>query len=353
MNGQPPKHFLLGPRIVQDPRLSTQEARVGRYGPAYFCPSIAYFGGDIDTVLVRPKLALPSFAGLLSEIGRSAGYECSISDKGIYAKECLEKWGSLSQLGTYIRGEGGRALLDKYLDKSKSGDEDGVYLSDRRRYLNFATVNTLVGEGASAVIDELIVRGILYRGLILQCSVCRNADWFSMTELSQQFTCKRCGRLQTYTRLNWKKPDEPSWFYKLDEIVYQAYQHGVGVTILALDSLRGTAESFTFAHETEFWLPETDSARPYIEVDILCSRDGILTIGEAKTENRLGKNLAEEKATVARYFKLANDIAARQIVFATLSQEWATSTIAAIEATFGGSFTSVRYLVQRDLLKNR
>ena len=45
--------------------------------------------------------------------------------------------------------------------------------------------------------------------------------WFSINDITHTFTCTRCGmKCEQYTKRSWKRPEEPSWFYKLDEIVY-------------------------------------------------------------------------------------------------------------------------------------
>ncbi len=237
--------------IVSDPRLTTKETRVGKDGPAYFCPNIAYFGGDIDTVLVRPHLRLPPLEGLLAELARSQGYECRPSDKGIYADEAVAKWGGLSEAARFLRNDAKRRLLEQFLDRSESKAGTGVYLEDdRRRYLDLAAVNADVGDGARSLIDELISKQILYRGFIFRCSYCRNSTWFSVSEITQEFKCRRCGRSQVYTKANWKMPEEPAWFYKLDELVYQGYRQGMAVSLLALDHLRWFIE--LFRHKAQF-----------------------------------------------------------------------------------------------------
>lgn len=63
---------------------------MGKDGPAYLCPNTAYFGGDIDTVLVRPRLHLPPLDTILERLARIEGYECRPSDLGIYADESFQ-----------------------------------------------------------------------------------------------------------------------------------------------------------------------------------------------------------------------------------------------------------------------
>jgi hypothetical protein len=332
----PPKHFDLGHRIIPDHRYSTKDTRIGRDGPAYFCPSVAWFGGDIDTALVRPHLRLPPLHKIVEELAGKDGYQVRPSDKGIYADESIAKWGGLESACNFLRDKMSRALLDRFLDVTGSSPGKGVYLSDdRRRYLDFEAIKAQVGNRATSVIDELIGRQILYRGFIFLCLYCRSSSWFSVSDIGQEFKCKRCGRTQVYTKANWKTPDEPSWFYKLDEIVFQGYRNGMVVPLLALDYLRSKSiDAFSFTTDREIW--KSRSSGPDAEADFFCAPDGALTIGEAKKENRLGKSPSSENAEIKKYVHLVQLFSARQLVFATLSESWSDRTIQHVRHAFNG-----------------
>jgi hypothetical protein len=347
----PPKHFHLGNWVIIDHRLTTHEARVGKDGPAYFCPNSMYFGGDIDTVLIKPNLRLPPLHKIVVKLARTQGYECRPSDKGVYADETIAKWGGLDKVSGFLRDESRRSLLERFVDKSESEAGRGVYLkNDRRRYLDFLAVKNHVGEKAVNLIDDLVAKQILYRGFIFVCSYCRNSTWFSVGEITQEFTCRRCGRRQVYTKTNWKMPDEPAWFYKLDELVYQGYRQGMAVPLLALDHLRSkTSENFSFTTDREFWKP--DAEKPEAEVDFFAVADGVLTIGEAKKENRLGKSASEENAQISKYRKMAKGLAARRLVFATLAEAWNVNTVERVNSAFKDMrYLQVCFLTAQDLL---
>lgn len=217
--------------------------------------------------------------------------------------------------------------------------------------MDFPAVKNQVGREAVDLIDELVSKQILYRGFIFVCSYCRNSTWFSVGEITQEFTCKRCGRRQVYTKAHWKMPDEPAWFYKLDELVYQGYRQGMAVPLLALDHLRSnTSENFSFTTDREFW--KVNAAKPEAEVDFFCVTDGVLTIGEAKKENRLGKSPSEENAEISKYKRMAVGLAARRLVFATLAEAWNTTTVERVTSAFGDMrFVRVCFLTSQDLLK--
>ncbi len=347
----PPKHFHLGCWLFPDHRLTTKDVRVGKDGPAYFCPGRMYFGGDIDTALIRPALRLPPLQKILLELARTQGYECRPSDKGIYADETIAKWGGLEEAARFLRFSHGKGFMDQFLDQSKSEPGKGVYLrDDRRRYLDYAAISAHFGDATANIIDELVSKRVLYRGFVFSCAYCRNSTWFSVAEISQDFTCKRCNRKQTYTKIHWKKPDEPAWFYKLDELVYQGYRHGMATSLLALNYLMAeSSENFSFATDREFWKP--DSQKAEAEADFFCVSDGVLTIGEAKKENRLGPSTSEENAVVKKYKLLSEGLSVRRFVLATLSEGWHPATTERVLAAFREMpWVHVRFLAAHQLL---
>jgi hypothetical protein len=331
----PPKHFYLGTYTVNSNQLTTGHARVGKDGPAYFCPSLAYFGGDIDTILVRPKLHLPPLSNIIEALAQSQGYECRPSDKGIYADETISKFGGIDGAAKFLKNPNHRAVLDQFLTKERSTAEDGVYLSDRRRYLDFAPIEKRMGDTAKtvALLDDLVSKTILYRGFIFGCSYCRSSEWFAVGDIDREFRCRRCRRTQIYTQKNWKTGNEPPWFYKLDELIYQGHSQGMLVPLLTLNHLKNTSQdSFTFTTDREFWKP--GEPKPEMEADFICVPDGVLTMGEAKAQDNLGNGTSVENAKINKYKRVVAGLSVRQLIFATTSNTWRTETIEAVKLGF-------------------
>jgi hypothetical protein len=326
-----PRNEHLGPWIVKSALLSTNGARVSKSGISYSCPSPMYFGGDIDTTLVRPSIFIPDALQMFEHLFQHEGYLAKVSDKGFFARDTVEKFGTLGVVAELLRQNAMREMLLKFLDhiKPKQGvREEGAVLNDRRRYLNLPAIAKFLGNSSAAekTIEVLVLTNVLYRGFIFKCQFCRNADWFSLDELSQNFKCKRCGRTQGIKSANfWYGDHEPGWFYKLDEIVYQFLRHNGYVTLLALDHLRRKAqESFLYAPDVE--LTKHGLANPSVELDILCVPDGVMMLGEAKKEDRLGKSRRQEIATIEGYDRVAEQIGADALVFATFADKWSEHT---------------------------
>jgi hypothetical protein len=119
------------------------------------------------------------------------------------------------------------------------------------------------------------------------------------------------------------------------------------VPLLALDILCGSKDSFLYVHELEY--REKDKDTPLLEVDLNCIPDGVLTIGEAKKDDRLGKSDKEESEAISKQLELAKRLCAQQIVFATASEKWHSSTLDRILKAFGDQRFNVILLTRKQL----
>ncbi len=331
-----PRHPALGSAMCYDPNLS--DVRSGNGGLTYVCPGSFVRGTDADFNLVRPSIRVPDAFDVFRQTLANCGYDCEISDKGRYESVTIDKLGGIEAAGRAFRDSNLAGLFQKFLDKGQPGKgvhDDGVPLKDERRYLNFATITKLLKTPARAsqVIDDYVARELFYRGLILACSYCSNVAWFSIGELTQAFTCRRCGKNQQYTKSSWKHPDEPSWFYKLDELVYQALSYNSVVPILTLSALRAKhKESFLFCPELR--ITAHGQKKHFMELDICCIPDGKLCIGEAKSNGSLTTSAISANEVAEKYRNLADKLGAARVTFSTSESQWDTTSETAIEATF-------------------
>src|SRR5262249_15864613 len=151
--------------------LGSLGARSGGQGLCYFCPNVAYFGGDVDTILVRPSLNVPSAERVFLRLAEAAALTSTASDKGFFTCTLVLKMGGLEYAAALLREPGYFAALSEYR-KGKDTPAVGKYLtSDGRRYLRFADVKELIGSESAAgeLIDRLLECGVLQRGTILKC----------------------------------------------------------------------------------------------------------------------------------------------------------------------------------------
>jgi hypothetical protein len=347
-----PRHYILGERLMGGSSFTSKDVRISSSGPTYFCPSWLVLGGSsAESSVPRPSIRVPDPLELFKDVARADGLSCVISDKGFYAENTCQKFGGLAPLAQFLRSASGQSFAEAFLDKTepKKGEHlKGVLLGDRR-YFDLDSLAAAVGSEGEAIrmLDHLASSAVLYRGLILQCQYCRRADWFPLGDLTDVFTCKRCHRTQVFTSKHWRHPSQPHLYYQLDELVYLGLEHNMQVPLLTLDVLqRSSQESFLFVHELEY--REKEEAPPR-EIDLNCITDGLLTIGEAKKDDRLGKNDKEDSEAISKYLALAERLRAHQIVFATGSDQWHSSTIERITRVFKDQRFGLILLNRKDL----
>jgi hypothetical protein len=284
---RPPVLPFLSKDIIES-LPTTYDTRVAVDGLVYFCPNIAYFGGDIDTNTVRPTLRLVAETEIFAKYFGHSGYEIELSDKGSYLKDTIERFGSLQAVASFFRVKHNRDIFDQYLytkaQAKAQADSEVIYLdTEKRTYLSFGAFSRMLDEPAKAtgLIDELIAKDILRRGLIFQCSRCRLAAWYDIEEISREFKCKRCDLVQLFSQRNWKSAEEPRWYYSLVETVYLCYASSSYLTALSLDKLRQQSkEAFHYLCEADVKnFPEQGKKK---EIDILAISDGKLILGECK-----------------------------------------------------------------------
>jgi hypothetical protein len=348
----PPRHPNLAPRMV-GVRGDTEDVRTTQQGWSYRCPHEGtYFGGELDEVLIRPTLRILEVPEILQQLGQTHRLRFSLSEKGALAQDSIAKFGSLGDAASFLRDGRHRLVLDKFLscDKVPQGVfDDGVYVQGRR-YLDLVVFERLLGSRAVAatLIDDLLQKHVLHRGLVFQCTSCRNADWYSISKVSDVFECSRCSKPQQYRRENWKHPEEPSWYYKLDEIVYQGYSQGMLAPILTNDYFRRSSTSFQFASEQRVF--EGDGTEPSMEIDVCAAVDGKLLIGEAKTGPSIADSAKDRRKVIEGYRQLAQRLGIHAVVFSTTANEWSAGALSDLEQCFSDSRIELVTLTGKELL---
>jgi hypothetical protein len=219
-----------------------------------------------------------------------------------------------------------------------------VVAVNQRAYLDFQSIQHLTGseKETTELIDLFITKGIFYRGLILQCSRCREADWFGLGEIDQDFTCKRCWNKEHIQLNNWKEGNEPRWFYKLDEVLYQGVKNNMFVPLLTLSYLkRKSKRSFLYVPELELRRMPRPS-KPYCEVDICCIQDGRIVLGECK-KPKIEKGLIDKLNEFSGGLLKSPDL----LVFASLTKQLSSEIEEYAKVTLSYPF---RILNESDLI---
>lgn len=335
---RPPALPFLGHKIIHY-KATDNETRSAKDGLAYFSPNVMHFGEDIDVNLVRPKLSLLSDQEMFQDYFDYSGYTTELSDKGSYLKDTLRRFGSLERVAKFFRTEANRNLFDQYITSTKDPADDEIILlgAEKRAYLGFGAFSRKLSsnEEAIAMIDELISKSIIARGLIFKCSRCRNAAWYDVANVSDKFTCTRCELEQPYTHTSWRSPAEPKWYYRLAETVYLFYKSNSHLTILALDKLRQEApDEFHYVSETEI----VDQNKRKQEIDVLAIVKGKIILGECK-------NTPVVADDVKKYLRIFSklDIKPHQFLLAT------TENISNAVQVELDKFSNHRVMTRKDL----
>ena len=119
-------------------------------------------------------------------------------------------------------------------------------------------------------------------------------------------------------------------FYQLDELVFQAIDNDARAPLLALDHLRKETRSFLSAPEMDIYRGEALIA----EIDLLAFVEGRILMGEAKSGDRLEDNERREREVIQRLRRIADAITAHEVVFATTSPGWSSTTERLIRGEF-------------------
>jgi hypothetical protein len=279
---------------------------------------------------------------IMRQYFEEAGLKIQPSDKGNYLTDTISRFGDLAAAATFIRDPKTRAILDLFLIEQSADDGHVVYLQEERRaFISYDGVSRCVGSDAARVIDELVGKDILKRGLALLCNRCRLASWYDLAHLTKDFTCRRCGQTQQFTKANWKSPDEPRWYYALAETVYQCYTHNSYLTILALDHLRARSKA-GFEYLPEIDVLDFPSQGEKHEIDIACLVDNLIVIGECKTEALRPRDARKYEALAAMLGRRPDDI-----VFATSLDQVSEAFQARVDAMLGASVLTANDLITK------
>lgn len=310
--------------------------RVGRTGTA----AVGVKPGDlpagllIDHALTGLSLRDPDLGALLSRL-LPEGTGWQLSDAGRFYQGFADMAGGLPGLVEMLRDPSVSAVLDGFLDAKKGPGR--VVLTDARRYLRSVECRALIrartdGDPATIrdtriVLDRLLAARILTRGLVLKCSRCRFTAFQPLGAVNSEFSCPRCSFGQPLTSAAWcdTPPHEPAWFYRLDELVYQALLKNIRVPALALAHLGACSSSARHLWSIEL----VRDGKRLLELDFLCLVQGRLSTGEAKSNGALtGKEAADE---VRKTLTGARHVQADQVVFATTAPRWSQTLPQAVE----------------------
>lgn len=315
--------------IAEYKHFSNSTIRISDSGIAYMSPNTSFIGLSIDKNLIRPHITISDPFKLFEKIFSENGYYIKTSDKGNYARESAEKFGSIGKLAVFLSNTYHQRIFDKFTVEKDPKTGDNIFLKDdKRNYLKCKTIGRFLSS-ENVSINELIENGILHRGFIFKCEKCKFAGWYDIEDVNNTFKCRRCRNIQFYNSSHLFKQNsiEPEWFYKLDEAIFQGYTHNMIVPILTIQTLKKSSkDTFLFIDEIELKKDDKQD-KPNKELDVCCIVDGKLIIGECKINNKLGSSPEEESQIIKEYKKFYHKINADKLIFATFdSKGWSKGT---------------------------
>jgi hypothetical protein len=333
----PIRHQFLGPQLLDGMFASSDLVRTTRDGIGYYSPggSLIPAEASLESVVARPTLRRLTLLDQLRAILEPRGWTCEPSDKGIYAVESMRLFGGFAELCNALRDPSFRAVIDAYRDR-RAGAVGLLLSSDRRRYLTWEHLAGLLpGQPAASIIDELLARGVLRRGLVLKCSRCRQAAWHPLGAVRDTFECRRCHLQQVPDRQSWLGNDEPVWSYRMAEVLFQFFENDGELPVLAVrDAFAPSERPLDYSYELELTPPDAVSR----EVDIFSADGYRLWIGEAKKNGRFEPGRLEFVA------QLASLVDAYGVIVVTSQRRWPPATLEQARAAFTGFWPQLRMI---------
>lgn len=287
--------------LLSEIRHGSDTMRTTRDGIAYFGPDILIFGGaSLESSVIRPILHPLEVIDQVEAVLRPAGWSCTISDKGIYARESMALFRGFDGLVEAMRDPERRQLMNAFTARSGPGQ---LLTHDNRRYLTWKNLQDVADRFDPAdALGDLLERRVLSRGIVLRCRRCRQKAWHDIAAVGEDFTCRRCRLTQPMDRESWGDYNEPRWTYQLAEVVFQFLTNNGDLPLVAVsEAFAGTNRPFQHGYELDVTGPSGDSK----EVDIFALDGYRLWIGEATTTGRFEAGRMEflrELASVTRAY---------------------------------------------------
>lgn len=324
---QPVQNCHIGPSILEASSYRESVTRATREGAAYFGPHFMWFGGDLEGQTVRPRLHRLELPEQVTAILAKSDWTCTPSDKGIYAQASADLFGGLPDLAEALESGVWIRAFD-----ALTGSDPGKRLKDQRTYLTLdEIVQAMGGHWSEGDVQETTASGLLARGLIHKCTVCRWASWYDQSEIGADLRCGRCRKSVDLGDANWLGHGEPTWHYRLAEVVWQFLDNDGDVPIRGIFKALWEQDHLMFATpELDLWPP---GASHPIEIDICVQKDAELWIGEAKVADNLGTK-REELHKLSQLKEAADLLGAHGVLFVTAADGFREATSKRIDATF-------------------
>jgi len=154
--------------------------------------------------------------------------------------------------------------------------------------------------------------------------------WYDADDIGQTFHCQRCRTMAIVDHTVIRDgANDATWYYSLQEFVYQALDHNFIAPMLAVGHLSSGKQSALWMSEHEIQ-PATGLK---FEADIWMIIEGNVVVGETKSNGTLGTIARQAAKEATKYRTLADIVTADRVVFAS-SAPWNETSRTAVADTF-------------------
>jgi hypothetical protein len=188
--------------------------RFSRKGPVYL-------SGHLDWPL---HLSVPAAETVFTEWLKSRGWEAKLSAPGRIAKQLLKQ----------LKGVWGTALLANDNIIQLLGEMQGEKtIGLKALWAKLSRIANESGRNASAasLLERLVEAQVLRLGIEVQCPICTQHSWYSVTEADYELACRKCNE---QFRMPAHAPKEIQWSYRtIGPFSLPGRAHGVYTVLLA------------------------------------------------------------------------------------------------------------------------
>jgi hypothetical protein len=233
--------------------------------------------GDRESIWIQEPKVTEVLQGYLKDGGFKY---LKTSSPGLALERIIEQMGGLLSCGVF-QNSGVREIIEELADGSAMNAETVRKMIHR----TLSVSQDERQQTFEAVLRKLISTKILRQGLQLQCDRCQRHDWYHLTDLGEDFKCRKCFHIQPVPLLD-KRP----WYYISDGLFrLEGKVAGCLTTVLSLLFLRvflehGMRYTSSFEYTDGSDAAERDFA---VFATELLQDDVDVIIGECKTSKEL------------------------------------------------------------------
>lgn len=245
---------------------------------------------------------LPSSYDALFAFFEDRNFQLKLTDKSPLAERVINLFGSLQELNL-LNVSGIRNLLWE------------MQRSNRAFTINELIKNLKYGSKSDSVIDKLVRKRVLLRGITFVCINCNLKKWYPINDVNEVMQCSGC-------LSNVYPPIRINFSFKLNEMIFKAVMSGIIPALMTHYNFRLNFERPVSLFDVEISeIGKSDKSG--VEIDYLSYISGNIILVECK-EFKYGIYDKEIRKTITqlhKQIKLARKVGAPRVILATLLED--------------------------------